>query len=105
MARFKEQLLVRPDFQVCGQVDQKFDNSRVYVGLRQTVVLKPKSSNFTSASRKSSESAAISTETYILMLCVQNWKKMSVCFFHSFIYLSQGCHKVLRGVPHNCFEL
>ena len=31
MARFKEQLIVRPDSQACRQVDQKFNNSRVYV--------------------------------------------------------------------------
>ena len=37
LARFNKQV-IRPDFLAFGQVDQKFSNSPVYVGLRQTVV-------------------------------------------------------------------
>ena len=48
LARFNKQV-IRPDFQAFGQVDRKFNNSPVYVGLRQTLVLKPNSSNFISA--------------------------------------------------------
>ena len=40
LARFNKQV-IRPDFQAFGQVDRKFNNSPVYVGLRQTLVLKP----------------------------------------------------------------
>ena len=35
LARFNKQV-IRPDFQAFGQVDRKFNNSPVYVGLRQT---------------------------------------------------------------------
>ena len=51
LARFNKQV-IRPDFQAFGQVDRKFNNSPVYVGLRQTLDLKPNSSNFISTSRK-----------------------------------------------------
>ena len=40
LARFNKQV-IRPDFPAFGQVDRKFNNSPVYVGLRQTLVLKP----------------------------------------------------------------
>ena len=57
LARFNKQV-IRPDFQAFGQVDRKFNNSPVYVGLRQTLVLKPNLSNFISTSRKGKESVA-----------------------------------------------
>ena len=37
LARFNKQV-IRPDFQGFGQVDQKFNNNPMYVGLRQTLV-------------------------------------------------------------------
>ena len=40
LARFNKQV-IRPDFQAFGQVDRKFNSSPVYVGLCQTLVLKP----------------------------------------------------------------
>ena len=36
LARFNKQV-IRPDFQAFVQVDRKFNNSPVYVGLRQTL--------------------------------------------------------------------
>ena len=65
LARFNKQV-IRPDFQAFGQVDRKFNNSPVYVGLRQTLVLKPNSSNFISTSRKGNESVAFSTVNFTL---------------------------------------
>ena len=51
LARFNKQV-TRPDFQVFGQIDRKFNNSPVNVGLRQTLVLKPNSANFISSQEK-----------------------------------------------------
>ena len=65
LARFNKQV-ISPDFQAFGQVDQKFNNSPVYEGLRQTLLLKPNSSNFISKSRKGSESVAFSTVNFTL---------------------------------------
>ena len=76
LARFNKQV-IRPDFQAFGQVERKFNNSSVYIGLRQTLVFKPNSSNFISSSRKNSESVAFSTVNFsLLMLRVQNRKKL-----------------------------
>ena len=75
LARFNKQV-IKPDFQAFVQVDRKFNNSPVYVGLRQTLVLKPNSSYFISTLRKGSESEAFSTEFHALMLCAQNRKKL-----------------------------
>ena len=65
LARFNEQV-TWPDFQAFGQVDRKFNNSPVYVGLRQTLVLTPSSSNFICMSRKGSESVAFSIVNFTL---------------------------------------
>ena len=65
LARFNKQV-IKPDFQAFGQVDRKFNKSSVYVGLRQTLVLKPNSSNFISTSRKGIESVAFSTVNFTL---------------------------------------
>ena len=67
LARCNKQV-IRPDFQAFGQVERKFNNSPVYVyvDLRQTIVLKPNSSNFISTSRKGSESVAFSTVNFTL---------------------------------------
>ena len=42
MTCFNKQI-IRPDFQAFAQVDRKFNNNPMYVGLRQTLVLKPNS--------------------------------------------------------------
>ena len=65
LARFNKQA-IRPDFQAFGLVDRKFNNSPVYVGLRQTLVLKLNSSNLIYTSRKGSESVAFSTVNFTL---------------------------------------
>ena len=63
LALFIKQV-IWPDFQAFGQVERKFNNSLVYAGLRQILVLKPNSSNFISTSRKGSESVAFSTVNF-----------------------------------------
>ena len=65
LARFNKQV-IGADFQAFGQADRKFNNSPVYVGLRQTLVLKPNSLNFILTSGKSSESVAFSTVNFTL---------------------------------------
>ena len=65
LARFNEQV-IRTDFQVFGQVDRKFNNSPVFVSLRQTLFIKSNLSNFISTSRKGSYSAAFSIVNFTL---------------------------------------